>query len=91
MKSPCVLSSVCCGKKVSPNCREAQQFVIGDNISFDSVWMFRCWQTKIYFKRHAKSSLFGVAFDQLGGKTKFFSNRESNFPPSKEHLSNRLA
>jgi hypothetical protein len=47
--------------------------------------MNRSWQTKRCFKRHAKSSLFGVAFDQLGSSGKaFLGFITSNLPPSKE-------
>ena len=48
------------------------QFVIGENVSFDSVWVIRCRQSKTCFKRHVKSSLFGVAFDQLGSNGEAF-------------------
>jgi len=57
---------------LSGNCNHRTLFVIGDNISFDSVWMVQCRQTEGCFKRHAKSSLFGVAFDQPASNSEAF-------------------
>ena len=57
---------------LSGHCDHRTLFVIGDNISFDSVWVIRSRQTEGCFKQHAKSLLFGVAFDQFGSSSKDF-------------------